>query len=83
MRLRDPELLKGFMAVHDCSQSRLSRKAGCSRQFVHLLVTGQRRSCSEEIAARIEDCLTVLPGTLFAPSVSPTAGHSDLVEVSA
>jgi plasmid maintenance system antidote protein VapI len=60
------------MQVQDCSQSRLARQAQCSRQFVHMLLTGQRRSCNDDIAARIEDCLGVLPGTLFAPSVSPT-----------
>lgn len=79
MRLRDPERLKGLMAVHDCNQSRLARQAGCSRQFVHFLTTGQRRSCSEDIATRIEDCLSVLPGTLFAPEVSPTTGQSEAV----
>jgi len=59
------------MQVQDCSQSRLARQAQCSRQFVHMLLTGQRRSCNDDIAARIEDCLGVLPGTLFVPSVSP------------
>jgi hypothetical protein len=72
MRLRDPQRLQGYMRVQDCSQSRLARQAQCSRQFVHMLLTGQRRSCNDDIAARIEDCLGVLPGTLFAPSVSPT-----------
>ena len=72
MRLRDPQRLQGYMQVQDCSQSRLARQAQCSRQFVHMLLTGQRRSCNDDIAARIEDCLGVLPGTLFAPSVSPT-----------
>jgi plasmid maintenance system antidote protein VapI len=72
MRLRDPQRLQGYMQVQDCSQSRLARRAQCSRQFVHMLLTGQRRSCNDDIAARIEDCLGVLPGTLFAPNVSPT-----------
>jgi hypothetical protein len=81
MRLRDPQRLQGYMQVQDCSQSRLARHAKCSRQFVHMLTTGQRRSCSEDIAARIEDCLGVLPGTLFAPSVSTTMEHSDGEEV--
>ncbi len=72
MRLRDPQRLQGYMQVQDCSQSRLARQAQCSRQFVHMLLTGQRRSCNDDIAARIEDCLGVLPGTLFVPSVSPT-----------
>ncbi len=72
MRLRDPQRLRGYMKVQDYSQSRLARQANCSRQFIHMLLTGQRRSCSDDIAARIEDCLGVLPGTLFAPSESPT-----------
>lgn len=81
MRLRDPQQLAGFMQVQDRSQSQLARQANCSRQFVHMLLTGQRRSCNDDIAARIEDCLGVLPGTLFAPSLSPTTRHDELDEV--
>lgn len=80
MRLRDPQRLSALMTAMDCSQSRLARQANCSRQFVHMLTTGQRRSCSDDIAGRIEDTLGVLPGTLFAPSESPTTRLDDDAE---
>lgn len=75
MRLRDIELLVGYMAREDMSQARLGRFADCSRQFVHMLITGERTTCTPEVAARIEEALGVLPSTLFAPSVSPVRGR--------
>lgn len=72
MRLRDPELLLRYMENADFSQARLSRYCGCSRQFIHLLVTGERRTCTKQIGELIEEALRVLPGTLFMPQKSPT-----------
>lgn len=73
MRLRDSQLLAAYMDNADFTQSRLARYAECSRQFVHMLLTGKRRTCTEKIAARIEEALRVLPGTLFADEKSPTS----------
>jgi hypothetical protein len=79
MRLRDPKLLRSLMDAQDCSQSNLARQANCSRQFIHMLTTGARRSCSDEVATAIEGALRLLPGTLFAADdLSPSSG---LVEV--
>lgn len=72
MQVRDPELLVRYMENQDFSQARLARYCGCSRQFIHLLVTGERRTCTKQIGDLIEEALRVLPGTLFVPSVSPT-----------
>lgn len=72
MRVRDPELLTRYMENQDFSQARLARYVGCSRQFIHLLVTGERRTCTKQIGELIEEALRVLPGTLFVPSSSPT-----------
>lgn len=71
MRLRSPQLLAAYMDANDFSQARLARYAGCSRQFVHLLLKGDRTTCTREIGTRIEEALRVLPDTLFVPSVSP------------
>lgn len=73
MRLRSPQLLAAYMDANDFSQARLARYAGCSRQFIHLLLKGERTTCTKEIGTRIEEALRVLPDTLFVPSVSPEA----------
>lgn len=77
MRLRKPELLAEYMAASDFTQARLGRYAGCSRQFVHLLLAGERTTCTPEIAKRIEEAVRVLPGTLFDPYVSPAGKHAE------
>lgn len=75
MKLRDAGLLVRYMDVNDFSQARLGRYAGCSRQFIHMLASGQKTTCTREVGTRIEEALRVLPGTLFVPQVSPTAGQ--------
>lgn len=70
MKLRDAELLARYMEAKDFSQARLGRYAGVSRQFIHKLVTGETRTCSEKVGTLIEEGLSVLPGTLFVPEVS-------------
>lgn len=76
MLTRNIDSLTRYMRAADCSQARLARHAGCSRQFVHQLVKGQVPGCSDEVAAKIEDFLGVLPGTLFMPSRSRATGRS-------
>lgn len=71
MRLRSAKLLADYMAANDFTQARLARYAGCSRQFIHLLLKGERSTCTVEIGRRIEEAVRVLPGTLFEPSESP------------
>ena len=69
MKLRDPQLLADYMAVLDFTQSRLARRAGCSRQFVwQLLNDPAKRTCSDDVARRIEEALSVRPGTIFPHS---------------
>ena len=69
MKLRDPQLLADYMAVLDFTQSRLARRAGCSRQFVwQLLNDPAKRTCSDDVAGRIEEALSVRPGTIFRHS---------------
>lgn len=77
MRLKDPDLLAGYMEMKDFSQARLARYVGCSRQFIwQLLNDTTKRTCTVEVGSRIEEALSVLPGTLFAPSVSPAERQS-------
>ncbi len=75
MRLRDRKMLADYMKASNFSQARLGRYAGCSRQFIHLLVSGEKASCTPEIGMRIEEALRVLPGTLFLPRES-TVGRA-------
>lgn len=70
MKLRSTKLLVDYMEAGDFSQARLARYAGCSRQFISMLVKGERPTCTPHIARRVEEALRVLPGTLFVPSVS-------------
>lgn len=73
MKLRDADLLARYMDAKDFSQARLGRYAGVSRQFIHKLVAGETKTCSERVGALIEEGLSVLPGTLFVPEASITA----------
>lgn len=76
MRVRDAALLIAHMDHSDMSQARLARHAGRSRQFIHQLVTGEKNTCSREVALRIEEALHVLPTTLFLPQESPVKRRS-------
>lgn len=76
MQLRDKSLLITYMEDRDFSQARLARHAECSRQFIHMLVTGQKKTCTKQVGERIEEALSVLPGTLFVANESPTARPS-------
>jgi transcriptional regulator with XRE-family HTH domain len=76
MRLRDPKLLRSLMSAQDRTQSDLARQANCSRQFIHMLLTGKRRSCTDDVATAIEGSLSLLPGTLFMADVSSTKGQN-------
>lgn len=74
MKLRDPKLLGDYMKLRDFSQARLARYSGVSRQFIwQLLNDPVKRTCTREVGSRIEEGLSVLPGTLFVSSESPVA----------
>lgn len=74
MRLTDPALLAGYMEQREITGARLGRKADVTRQFVYQLVGGKRHRTTAERAARIEQALGLLPGTLFKPDTSPQTG---------
>jgi transcriptional regulator with XRE-family HTH domain len=77
MKLRDRDLLARYIKDRGYSQARLARHAQCSRQFIYMLLTGEKSTCSKEIGALIEEALNVLPGTLFDPRESPGARRAD------
>lgn len=70
MRIRDTVLLAANMEHKQVSQARLARHADVSRQFIHMLLTGERRTCSRRVATLIEEALDVIPTTLFLPEES-------------
>lgn len=74
MKLRDRELLAAYMAQKDFSQARLGRYAECKRQFIWALLHGDRNTCTEDVAKRIEEALGLLKGTLFEDSKSSANG---------
>lgn len=76
MRLRDADLLRRYMETQDFTQARLARYAECSRQFIHMLLNGDRRTCKPAVGRRIEEALRVLPGTLFVEEKSPATQQS-------
>lgn len=80
MKLRDPELFGTYMEARDFSMARLGRYAGVSRQFIWQLRNDPtKQTCTPEVGHRIEEALSVLPGTLFVPSMS-TAKQQPVVQ---
>lgn len=73
MKLKEPQLLAAYMKSEGFSQARLARYAECSRQFIWALLNGDRTTCTQAVGERIEEALSVLPGTLFLTSVSSDA----------
>lgn len=71
MKVRDPELLAAHMKHKDFTQARLARYVGCSRQFIHMLIEGERRTCTQQVGMLIEEALSAVPGTLFLTEKSP------------
>ena len=76
MRLQSGATLQALIEQRGLNQSRLAEAAGCSRSFINGLCSGQRRSCTDELAARIAEVVQVPVGVLFAPTESPGSGYS-------
>ena len=65
MRVRDAEVLNGFLTLPQHGYARAGRYAGCSRQFIWQLAKGEKRTCSDEVGERLEEMFAVPAGTLF------------------
>jgi transcriptional regulator with XRE-family HTH domain len=76
MRLQSGNTLQALIEQRGLNQSRLAEAAGCSRSFINGLCSGQRRSCTDELAARIAEVLLVPLDVLFAPNKSPIWGSA-------
>jgi len=78
MKVRDVALLRQYAEDRRMSGARLSRHAGVSRQFIYMLLKGDKRSCTPHVAGLIEEALAVLPGTLFERKDSPNVRNSTI-----
>lgn len=70
MTLTSAETLVALMRQKDFTGARLARYAGCSRQFIHQLVKGQKKSMTPRVAENIAEALDVPLGVLFLASTS-------------
>lgn len=71
--LRDPAELQRVLDEADRTRAWLGRRAGRSRQWISLLVSGERRSCADEVARDIEEALSAPAGSLFVLTGRPSA----------
>ncbi len=60
----------------DYSLASFAVMAGCSRSMIHGLCTGEKPSCSDDLAGRIAESLGVSADVLFVPSKSPGRGRN-------
>lgn len=70
MYLTDPDKLKEWIDFRDLSYGELGRAVGVSRQFIHQLVSGQRRTCKPRTARSIEK-FVLPPVEQRSPSEKP------------
>ena len=70
MDLIDPAILRAYIERRRLTQSKLGEYAGCSRQFIYQLLSGERVSCTPKLAEAIEDVLDVPRGAIFTPKKS-------------
>lgn len=77
MRLKSPDILRAFMDQKGFSMSRLARYAGCSRQFIHALLSGNKSTCSVELARDLAEALDVPTVALFDRMESAVSGRNN------
>lgn len=91
MYLNDPAQMRKWMRHRGLSYAELGQAVGKSRQFIHQLATGQKRTCRPATARKIEKFLLPPAGErrpddkpLFVQRASDqTGGSSELSAVSA
>jgi transcriptional regulator with XRE-family HTH domain len=76
MTLTSAETLLALMRQKDFTGARLGRYAGCSRQFIHQLLKGEKRSMTPRVAENIAEALDVPLAVLFMPSTSSAANQT-------
>lgn len=75
MRPKSGDALRELIR-QDYSLASFALIAGCSRSMIHGLCTGDKGSCSDDLASRIAEALQVSVDVLFVPSKSPIRGRN-------
>jgi len=70
MRLTSPMNLILHMRYRELSVQALATRVGCSKSMIGHLCTGHRKSCSPEMARKIEKALDQPRGSLFIAKVA-------------
>ena len=76
MKLRSAEVLRAFMNQKNFSVQRLATYAGCSKSFIGFLRTGDKTSCTRELAIEIARALDVPLEVLFEAKASAPSGRN-------
>jgi transcriptional regulator with XRE-family HTH domain len=74
MKLRKRDLLTAYREQRGFSQAGLGRYANVSRQFIWQLETGERNTCTKDVAKLLEEALGLIKDTLFEPNKSSEMG---------
>lgn len=77
MKLRSNEILRAYVKERGFSVQRLATYAGCSKAFIGFLLTGDKTSCTPELADRIANALGAPVEGLFEPRTSASSGRND------
>lgn len=87
MRVRSPDVLAECFRLSEVSQAEVAEAAGCSRQFVWALTSGERLTCKDEIArviiAKLEAAGVTDAASLFLSDASGLTGCDDRSEAGA
>lgn len=70
MQITSPDALRAWLKHRDMSYSELAELVGCTKQFIGQLATGQKTTCTPELAVRIEKVL-VSPDDRRVPGFLP------------
>lgn len=76
MKLISHEVLKAHMEHKKFSVQRLATYAGCSKAFIGFLRTGDKTSCTKELAEKIALALDLPLEALFVTKTSAGSGQN-------
>ena len=74
MRLQSGDTLRALMNQRGFSMSRLGRYSGCSKTMIYGLCSGEKKSCTPQLGARIAEALDVPVELLFVLEQSTDGG---------
>ena len=77
MKLISHEVLKAHMEHKKFSVQRLATYAGCSKAFIGFLRTGDKTSCTKELAEKIALALDLPIEALFVTKTSEAIGQNN------